>query len=89
MFTIGDEPVLQSLPRGILKDIMGDGQYEDYTAAKLFEAAREKYNTYHIHVRETSSGSRQTVIDGWKQLLHDNPLMSPEPPAGTSSPSTT
>ena len=75
LFTIGDEPVLHILPKSVLRGIMGDGQYEDYTAAKLFEAAREKYNTYHIHVRETNSGGRQSVVDGWKQLLHDNLLI--------------
>ena len=72
LFTIGDEPVLDHLPSEALKSIMGPGQYKDYSAAELFEAAREKYHVYHIHVKETGSGSRVAVIDGWKQLVSDN-----------------
>jgi hypothetical protein len=72
LFTIGDEPVLENLDQTTLKNIMGDGQYEDFTATKLLEKAREQYNVYHIHVRSTASGSRQFVIDGWKQLMFDN-----------------
>lgn len=76
LFTIGDEPVLESIPSSALKAIMGDGQHEDYWASALIEKASEKYNVYHIHVKETSSGSRQKVMDGWGQLLRDNLLIA-------------
>jgi len=69
LFTIGDEPVLPAVPASFLKRIMGEGQYENYSAAALLAKAREKYNVFHIHIKETASGSRQEVIDGWKQLL--------------------
>lgn len=72
LFTIGDEPVLDSIPKSALKGIMGEGQYGDMDATELLNKAREKYNVYHIHIKETSSGSRQEVIDGWKQLMQDN-----------------
>jgi len=75
LFTVGDEPCLPVLPKGDLKSLMGDGQYEDFTAARLFEEACKKYHTYHIHVRETHSGSRQHVMDDWKQMLCDNLLI--------------
>ena len=71
LFTIGDEPTLNKLPMETIKGIMGDGQYEDFTADKLLAKAREKYHVYHLHVRETSSGSRQHVMDGWKQLMQE------------------
>ncbi len=71
LFTIGDEPTLDSVPARTLKEIMGPGQYENFSAAQLLEKAQEKYNVYHINVR-TSSGSRQHVVDGWKQLMVDN-----------------
>ena len=51
---------------------MGVGEYENFTALKLLEKAQEKYNVYHIHVKSTASGSRQFVVDGWKQLMQDN-----------------
>jgi hypothetical protein len=76
LFTIGDEPVLPSIPANFLKQLMGEGQYEDYSSVKLLAMASEKYNVYHIHIRETSSGSRQRVIDGWRQLLSDNLLIA-------------
>lgn len=76
LFTIGDEPVLNSIPASKLKNIMGDGQYENYTAQTLYDKAREKYNVFHIHIKETSSGSRQEVMDGWKQLLSDNLIIA-------------
>lgn len=72
LFTIGDEPVLKEIPKNVIKQIMGDGQYEDFTASKLLEKAKEKYNVYHIHVKEGSNGTRQEVIDGWKQIMRDN-----------------
>jgi hypothetical protein len=70
--TIGDEPVLRSIPASFLKGLMGDGQYENYSALDLLTKASEKYNVYHINIKETSSGSRQHVMDGWRQLLSDN-----------------
>ncbi len=76
LFTIGDEPALKSIPKSVLKEIMGEGQYEDVTASELIDKAREKYNVYHIHVREGSNGSRQEVIDGWKQLMGENLIIA-------------
>jgi len=76
LFTIGDEPCLDSVPQHSIKNIMGKGQYEDFSANSLLEKAREKYDVYHIHVRETSSGSRKHVMDGWKQLISDNLIIA-------------
>lgn len=72
LFTVGDEPVLSELQGYAIEKIMGDGQYEDFTPTMLLDKAREIYNVYHIHVKETQSGSRQHVMDGWKQLMQDN-----------------
>lgn len=74
LFTIGDEPTLKELPASTLKSLMGDGQYSDMSLHELLDMVRESYHTFHIHVKETSSGSRQRVIDGWKQLLGDDLL---------------
>ena len=72
LFTIGDEPTLTSVPKNAITEIMGKGQHDDYTAAGLLAKAREKYNVYHIHVKQGSAGSRQDVMDGWKQLMGEN-----------------
>jgi hypothetical protein len=76
LFTIGDEPILDSIPKSKIREIMGDGQYETYDAKVLLDAARKMYNVYHIHIKETASGSRQQVIDGWKQLMGDNLIVA-------------
>ena len=76
LFTIGDEPVLRDVPARFLKTLMGDGQYEDFTSAALRDKAAERYNVFHIHIRETGSGGRQGVIDGWKQLMADNLIVA-------------
>lgn len=71
LFTIGDEPTLRSVPAVALKGIFGEGQFENCSANKLLEKVREKYDTYHIHITETGSGSRKHIQDGWKQLMPD------------------
>jgi len=76
LFTIGDEPSLKSVPASFLKKTMGDGQYEDFSADYLLNRAREKYNVYHVHVKETGSGSRQQVMDDWKQLIQDHLIIA-------------
>ena len=70
--TIGDEPVLEKVPANFLKGMMGPGQYQDYTALELISKASEKYHVFHINIRETQSGGRQHIMDGWRQLLADN-----------------
>jgi len=72
LFTIGDEPTLKELPARSQKAIMGDGQYSDETAASLLERAKQKFNVYHIHIRETGAGAKQSTMDGWSELIGDN-----------------
>ena len=73
LITIGDEPCLQNIPGSVLKNIFGENQYaRNNSAFELYQKANEKWNCFHIHVRETNSGSRQHVMDGWKQMIGDN-----------------
>src|ERR1700722_3589902 len=74
LFTIGDEPVLEKLPAESLVRIFGEGQYSNFTAAKLVKAAQKNYEVYHIHVTETSTGQR-TSTARWKELLGQNLLV--------------
>lgn len=75
LFTVGDEPTLKKIPKRSLNEIMGDGQYEDFTAVGLLDKARERYNVYHLHIKETGAGSRQETINGWRQLMGDNLIL--------------
>lgn len=72
LFTVGDEPTLKEIPSYVLKRIMGDGQYNNSTAINLLDIAREKYNVYHLHIKQGSNGNNQECMDGWKQLMKDN-----------------
>lgn len=76
LVTIGDEPCLKSIPKRNVESIMGSGQHQAWSSADLVDKAREKYNVYHIHMRQGSNGSRQDVVDGWKQLLGDNLIIA-------------
>ncbi len=71
LFTIGDEPTLPEIPAAALKKLMGAGQHQTWSATELLDKARQKYHVFHLHIRETSSGSRKEVMDGWKQLMGD------------------
>lgn len=74
LFTIGDEPTLSDLPARAQKAIMGDGQYADMSSAELLDKAREQFEVFHLHLLQGSVGNRQSVKDGWVQLLGDNVL---------------
>lgn len=76
LFTIGDEPCLRKISKSAIKEIMGDGQYEDFSSNVLLEKARQLYEVYHIHVKETGSGSREYVMDDWRQLMNDNLIIA-------------
>lgn len=75
LFTIGDEPVLKELPSTAIKGIMGKDGCPDYDALELLDMARANYNVFHIHVKEGSNGTYQSVMDGWKQLMGNNLLI--------------
>ena len=76
LFTIGDEPTLKNLPSNVLKKLLGDGQYQDFTsAATLLDKARETYDVYHLHVIQTSAGSSLSTQSEWKQLMGDNLIL--------------
>lgn len=75
LFTIGDEPCLDSIPKTSIKALMGKGQFENFDATDLLDKAREKYEVFHIHMKQGSNGSRQEVIDGWTQLVGKDNLI--------------
>lgn len=72
LITIGDEPTHRVFSAAHQQAIFGPGQYQDYTAAELLDAAQEKYHVYHIHIMETRSGSRTSVQDFWREFLADH-----------------
>ena len=71
LFTIGDEPTLAEVPASSLERLMGQGQQQSWSALELLDRARQRYHVFHLHISETSAGSRQETKDGWKQLMGD------------------
>jgi hypothetical protein len=70
VFTIGDEPNLDSLPVSAVKEVMGDagvGQ-STYSSSELLAAAQEKNHVYHIFLEH----SYRKCDDDWKQKLGKN-----------------
>lgn len=67
LFTIGDEPCLNSLPASAIREIMGTTPQTGYSTKELLEKAQEKYHVYHLHVMEGSAGYRS--LKYWQELL--------------------
>lgn len=70
LFTTGDEPCLRSLPKNVINGLMGDVSQAGYTDRELLEAAKEKWNVYHLHVMQGSSGAQS--LGYWENMLGQN-----------------
>ncbi|MBF4486116.1 hypothetical protein [Flavobacterium sp. CSZ] len=71
LFTVGDEPNLETLPASAIKEIMGQGQ-QTYTHLELLKEAQKRYEVYHISVLHSDQAVRANVA--WKELLGQNCL---------------
>jgi hypothetical protein len=73
VFTIGDEPNLQSLPLSAVKEVMGDSAQGQatYSAEELLAAAQEKNHVYHIFLEH----GYRSCDAAWKQNLGKNCLI--------------
>jgi hypothetical protein len=76
LFTIGDEPTLSSISSKQLQNLLGEGEYSNFSAVQLLDKARELYNVFHVHMKCTCSGQSALTINGWKELLGDNLLIA-------------
>lgn len=76
LITIGDEPTLKSIPARNLKNLMGEGQYQEISSHELLEKASVQYDCFHIHIGSTRAGQIQSTISGWKQLMGDNLIIA-------------
>lgn len=69
LFTIGDEPDLDTLPASAIKEIMGEGQ-QTYSSIQLLEEVKKRYEVYHISVLHSSQAINANIA--WKELLGQN-----------------
>lgn len=70
LFTIGDEPCLNNLPKRAIEEITGDIVEKDFTDIELLNEAKKMYDVYHLHVLEGEKG--KISIDYWYNLLGQN-----------------
>lgn len=74
LFTIGDEPVHESIPASTLNRLMGSGDHKSYSTAELLKLAQEKYHVFHINTRETYMGKTKETQACWDRLLPKNTI---------------
>lgn len=72
LFTIGDEmPPMQSISANQINSVFGVSAQASISPAATLEAAKEKYDVFHVIVEQGSYASRakNKVYDAWKSLL--------------------
>lgn len=72
LFTIGDESTHEKLTPVQIERLFGYNPEREFTAKECLEGAQEKYNVYHIHVKEGAKGNDPTIINAWRELMGQN-----------------
>lgn len=67
LFTIGDEPVLPSIPKQAIAEIMGATPQASVSTPEILKEAQQKYNVFHLHLTELFTGVPS--LSGWQSLL--------------------
>jgi len=75
IFTIGDEPVHRELTVASINKFIG-GEERTYYASELLAMAQEKYHVFHIHIAHGVRSFNEVVINGWKELMGDNLIIT-------------
>jgi len=72
IFTIGDEDYHRTIPISSLREIMSHASGEvNLSSEALLNAAKEKYNVFHIHLLD-GTGNKPNIIESWRNLLGEN-----------------
>lgn len=76
LFTIGDEGVHETLEASILNDLFETTEFtEDISSTQLLAEAQRMYNVFHLHIKQTGTGSIESIQQDWKNLLGENVIM--------------
>ena len=78
LFTIGDEPVFDSVPSEIIKRYTVAEEAETITTEALFKETKEKYNVFHMHLEHNEWAKQPKRKGNWKALLGDNFIEVPD-----------
>lgn len=76
LITIGDEPVLGSIPGSAITEIFGNnlGEKAVYSSADLFKEVCKKFHVYHINIHHSEQAIRSQ--EGWDKLLGERSLVA-------------
>lgn len=69
IITMGDEPINPYLPANQLNSATGDTNQDDVETPKLFKAASEKFDIYHIAVESRSYPDQTREAESFKKVL--------------------
>ena len=78
IITTGDEPLNPYLPRGDLSDCLGISAQGDVETKDLFREASEKFNIFHIAVKDHSTSYdhyRPMIHSSWEKVLEPQHLL--------------
>lgn len=72
IITIGDEFINPYLPKDSLERVTGDNLQADIDTKALFEEVSEKYDLYHLNIRDTYSGSNTKNIETFAKIIGED-----------------
>lgn len=72
LFTIGDEPTLNTVEIDAQQRIFGYDSAQTATARGLLKEISSKWDVFHLHISQARGGKNPPTIDSWKSLLGDN-----------------
>ncbi len=72
LFTIGDEWVNPVLQADKLTNLLGYKVGEDVTAEQCLQEAQRMYHVFHLHIKQTSTGSSKDIMDRWKKMMGEH-----------------
>lgn len=78
LFTIGDEPYLNTISKEDIKKFVGDDIQDRLTAEELLTEVSRQYEIYHLMIEEGNgmTGSyKNTVINKWTNLLGQRAIL--------------
>ena len=77
IITLGDEPLNPRLYKDELKKYCGDDIQSDVDTTELYKRAIEKYDIYHIIIKE-GWGYKRYSFQSWKDLLPEDHIIETE-----------
>jgi len=72
LITIGDEPNLKSYPTRAIKEIMGQGWTEGFSAVDMLKEVQEKWEVFHINPKALQNVSWRDTKSYWTEFLGQN-----------------